>query len=376
MVEKKYLLFTLDFPPAIGGVATYYQDLVENWPDKNLSVLTDSGLGGTDGDRIKYRQLLSQKIKPSWIPAFFALKKELSILSSSTEVIIGEILPLGRVAYFLSKLIRFRYSVILHGLDFSMATNSKRRKKITGKILFGAEKIICANSFTANMVKAFDGNLSAKTSVANPGISPIFVRNPARVNELKQQFGLDDKIVLFSLGRLIPRKGFDKVIEAMPGVIEKSNNIAYAIGGDGPDTARLKTLAEKLPQELKSRIIFLGKISNSDYRAWLELCDIFIMPSRNIDGDYEGFGIVYLEANLAGKPVIAGDSGGVRDAVINNVNGLLVNPEDIQEISGAIIKLSKDEDLRRSLGEQGKRRTVENFNAKKSIDKFYNKLNG
>ena len=136
----------------------------------------------------------------------------------------------------------------------------------------------------------------------------------------------------------------------------------------------MKKIAAALPEEIKKKIIFLGQITDDDKWAWLELCDIFIMPSRNINGDYEGFGIVYLEANLAGKPVIAGDSGGVRDAVINNINGLLVNPENAQEIAAVVIKLASDAKLRQDLGSQGKRRVVENFNAKKLVEKLYREL--
>jgi phosphatidylinositol alpha-1,6-mannosyltransferase len=185
---------------------------------------------------------------------------------------------------------------------------------------------------------------------------------------------LQNKLVLLSLGRLTKRKGVDMVIKAMNEISAGAENLVYVIAGAGPEADDLKKIAAALPEEIKNNIIFLGQISDDDKWAWLELCDIFIMPSRDIAGDYEGFGIVYLEANLAGKPVIAGDSGGVRDAVINNINGLLVNPENTQEIAAAVIKLAADTELRKALGEQGKRRAVENFNAKKQVQKLVNWL--
>ncbi|MBU4015184.1 glycosyltransferase family 4 protein [Patescibacteria group bacterium] len=114
------------------------------------------------------------------------------------------------------------------------------------------------------------------------------------------------------------------------------------------------------------------KKDDESRNAWYKICDIFIMPARNIKGDFEGFGIVYLEANLAGKPVIAGNSGGARDAVENGVNGLLVNPEDINEISNAIIKLAQDENLRKKLGEQGRERSIREFSWEKQAEKIYN----
>jgi phosphatidylinositol alpha-1,6-mannosyltransferase len=376
--KTKYLLFTLEFPPAIGGVATYHQNLVDNWPADNLSVLADNIPGGKDDGLVKYRPLIAKHFRPRWLLAIWQLYCEISGLKSSSfdpYVIVGEILPLGSAAYFLTKLIKFKYAVLLHGLDFSLATSTKRKKKITGKILSQAEKIICSDTFTANSVKLFNGDLTAKIEVVNPSIASSFVRNPQRVKELRQQYSLDNKTVLFGLGRLVLRKGVDKVIEAMGKISQAANNAVYVVAGSGPDEAVIKKVADGLPPGIRNKIIFTGQVSDSDRWAWLELCDIFIMVSRNIAGDYEGFGTVYLEANLAGKPVIAGSSGGVRDAVIDNINGLLVNPEKTGEIAAAAIKLINDPLLRQALGEQGKRRAVENFSAKKQTEKFYHKLN-
>jgi phosphatidylinositol alpha-1,6-mannosyltransferase len=98
------------------------------------------------------------------------------------------------------------------------------------------------------------------------------------------------------------------------------------------------------------------------------------MPSRKIQGDVEGFGIVYLEANLAGKPVIAGDSGGVRDAVLDGVNGLMVNPESKGEILGAILKLAGDRKLRRELGARGRQRAIKEFDSKKQVAALFKAL--
>ena len=118
------------------------------------------------------------------------------------------------------------------------------------------------------------------------------------------------------------------------------------------------------------KIIFLGELREDEKWNWLHLSDIFIMPAREIDGDFEGFGIVYLEANLCGKPVIAGQAGGVSDAVLDNSTGLLVNPESSEEISQAIVKLVADPNLRDDLGRQGKERAQTEFNWEKQLEKL------
>ena len=126
----------------------------------------------------------------------------------------------------------------------------------------------------------------------------------------------------------------------MPEISRGVPNLVYVIAGGGEEEGALKDRANKLGEAISKKIIFLGKVSDEDHWAWLEASDICIMPSRDIAGDFEGSGIVYLEANLVGRPVIAGDSGGVRDAVINKVNGLLVDPHDNSSILKAIVSLA------------------------------------
>lgn len=373
---KKYILFTLEYPPTRGGIARYYGSLAKFWPSEGFFVLADKTSDQADGPTIEYRRLINQNLRPRWLPSLWHLYKTVAKSSPPAprpEILVGQILPLGLAAYILSKFIKLEYSVILHGLDFSLAL---KKRQVTKKILSRARRIICANTHTANSVKAFDYTLAPKTSVVNPGIELSFVRDPARVKELRRRHGLDGKTVIFSLGRLVRRKGFDTVIEAMPQITAAAPETCYVIGGTGPEDEALRAKAASLPEEVRKKIIFLGELSDQDQWAWLELCDIFIMASKDIGGDFEGFGIVYLEANLAGKPVIAGDSGGVRDAVIDGVNGLLADPEDATAIAASAIKLIQDENLRIELGRQGQRRVVENFTAKKMAEKFHNQLAG
>ena len=178
---------------------------------------------------------------------------------------------------------------------------------------------------------------------------------------------MEKKIILLQVGRLVKRKGVDKVLEALPEVLKECKDLVYVVVGNGPECSNIELRIKNL--ELSNYVILIADASDEDVQAWYELCDIFIMPARDIDGDVEGFGIVYLEANAYGKPVIAGDSGGVRDAVKPDLNGLLVNPESTTEIRDAILKLCKDEFLRRRLGQQG-REWVRSFDGEKQARKI------
>ncbi|MDO8592875.1 MAG: glycosyltransferase family 4 protein [bacterium] len=359
------LLFTLEYPPFRGGVANFCASLVKYWPEPdNIFVLHNNG-GGLINDKLPCLK---------WLPAARRLRQEIKKYKID-HVLAGNILPLGAAALICAKFINIKYSVILHGMDLPYALRRKRKKWLAEKILRQAEKIFCGNSYTAEMVKKFLPVIEhGKIITVNPGVShniqyPISLASPDLAKpdniQLKKKYNLENKIILLSVGRLVMRKGFDKVIEAMPKVLEKIPNLVYIILGDGGEFGNWKLKIENLKLE---KFIYIIKQSDDEQRdLWYNISDIFIMPSRNINGDFEGFGIVYLEANLAGKPVIAGDSGGVRDAVIDGVNGLLVNPEDTNAIASAIIKLASDSELRQKLGKQGRERAIREFSWGKQI---------
>lgn len=348
----KILLFTLEYPPFHGGVANYYGNLVKYWPKPDDIFALNNNNGGLISNKLPFLK---------WLPAHFALNKKIK-QEKIKHILVGQILPLGTVALVYAKFYKIKYSIILHGMDLTYAMKLPRKKWLTGKILQNADKIICVNSYVAEMARQAFPNAGQKIIVVNPGVESHITHNSQLVTQLRGKYSLESKMILLSVGRLVKRKGFDKVIEALPEVLKKVPNLVYVILGNGEE---LKNY------ELKNNALIINNASDEEKNSWYNLSDIFIMPSRNIGGDFEGFGIVYLEANLAGKPVIAGDSGGTRDAVINGFNGLLVDPENTDEISGAIIKLALDSELRQKLGEQGRERVINNFNWKKQVEKIY-----
>jgi len=350
------LLFTLEYPPFRGGIANYYGQLAQNWPvDESLAIFHNNR-----------QEILKNQAKFNWLPAIFALRRKIKA-GRIERVLVGQILPLGTISYLLSWFQPFKYSVFLHGMDFIYALKQRRKRWLAGLILGRAQKIICANSYVAAQVRAFRESLGQKIVVVNPGVESGLPEVSGEMKRLVEQYQLSGRLVLFSLGRLVKRKGVDQVIKALaklPG--ELRGKVVYAIAGTGSDQEYLRNL---VPAELSGQIKFLGEIDEADKWAWLQLCDIFIMPSRNIAGDVEGFGIVYLEANLCAKPVIAGDSGGVRDAVLDGYNGLLVDPNNLEAIKQAIQRLADDEDFRNILGRQGRERALKEFSwPKKASD--------
>ncbi len=371
----KTILVTLEYPPFKGGVANYYENVVKYWPEKErIEVVNNNDKKLVDDKFLFFK----------WRIAFSTLRKK---IKKNDHVLIGNLLPLGTVAFLLSFFIDFKYSVFIHGTDLSYA-KKKARKRILAKIILDrAESIICNSSFTAKFVEDFlnykikhlviptgakrSGGIPRvifpkKIKIVHPGVSDHEADISHAKLEVKNKYNLENKKVLFSIGRLIKRKGVDSVIKLMPEILSQDKNVVYVIGGIGQDEKYLKNLAKD-----NKNIIFLGRLKEIEKWAWLSSCDVFVQVARSEAGNFDGFGIVYLEANLAGKPVIAGNSGGVCDAVKDGVNGLMVDPENLEEIKKVVLKLLKNKELSRKLGKDGQIRAKEEFSCKKQVEKIY-----
>jgi len=356
----KTVLVTLEFPPSVGGVENYYYKLSANWPDEFIVV-------DNHNNELLYKNLPFLK----WLKAVKAI---FNILRRTTPdwLIIGEILPLGTASWIVSLFIKHDYCIVLHGLDFALATKSSYKRWLSKKILLSSKIIICANSYTAGLVNDLLKNKKT-VSIVNPGIDkerPLFRQSLA--SSLRANYGMEKDVVLISIGRLVERKGFADVISVLPQVMNEIPNLAYVIVGSGPEENKLRSMSKDL--SLKGKVFFMPGASDEEKWAWLDTSDIFIMPSKNLNGDYEGFGIVYLEANLFGKPVIAADNGGVKDAVVDHLNGLLIQTQNLESLALAIKELATNSELRTTLGKQGQNRAINDFNWSKQTSLFYDNL--
>ncbi len=362
----KFLLITLEYFPFKGGIANYYTNLSYYWPrDSDLFVLNNN-----KGDLLSNSGFL--RWRKSLFKLYHFIKK-----NKINHIIVGHILPLGISAFALNKILKTEYSVVLHGMDFSLATRNPWKRFISKIILKNASKIIIANSYTANLCSKFLKS-EDKIKVVNPGIKDSIKLDRESIEESRKRNNLENFRVLFSIGRLVERKGFDYTIMALNNIYKQNpeSKIIYIIAGKGPDEEYLKKVAQSsFAENWEDKIKFIGEIDEKEKWSLFYLCDIFIMPSRNISGDFEGFGIVYLEANLLEKAVIAGRSGGVPDAVVDGLNGLLINPENYLEISEAISTLLEKDDLRLEMGRRGRERALTEFSWKKQIKEIYNFLN-
>jgi len=383
MVSKYPSLFiTSDFPPISGGQSNFLFGLWTNLrPDKTV-ILAPKVPGSNLIDRnlscltIRKKWPLGNnnilKIIKTFLILIYVLKIRLKINFKNLHC--GQLFTAGFVGLFLKKIRRLPYILYVHGADLLEFKNKFLSGKALRKILFNADKVIVNSKFTKTKVME-TGVKPEIIKVINPGVSLEDFEIEIDTEKFKKELNLEEKKIILTVSRLVERKGHDMVLSAMPKIIKEIPNVHYLILGEGPNKAKLKKMTEEMGVD--NYVTFLGFIPDSEVPLYYAICDVLVMISREIKekGDVEGFGIVYLEANAMKKPVVAGKSGGVEDAVENGVNGLLVDPEDVDQIGRAIIRILKDDGLRNELGEKAYQRVKEKFDWKNRRDEFQFLLN-
>ncbi|HTM68916.1 MAG TPA: glycosyltransferase family 4 protein [Candidatus Binatia bacterium] len=375
---KSIILATLDYPPQTGGVATYLANLVACFPKGTMHVLAPEtkDRAAHEADMrsetpIYRRDMLAKWIRPRWLGAWYwtrwLVKKEKPDL-----LIVSHLLPMGQIARGFKKKRGIPYAVIVHGMDVALALQSGGAKRKRAKEVLGDAAIVVANSAYSAGLAESAGAPKDKIMIVRPcpSFPSYLTMTPERVAETRQKYGLDPTFTLLTLGRLVARKGFAEAIEAVALLKEKSRTVRLIIAGDGPERQKLQKLVET--KGVADRVGFTGKVPDEDVPALMGATDAFVMAPKSIGADVEGFGIVYLEANLMGKPVIGSRAGGVPEAVKDGETGILVEPGDAKAIAAAIERLMDDPTYASLLGEAGRRRVMEEFDWKLQCGPFVN----
>lgn len=261
----------------------------------------------------------------------------------------------------LSYLLPINFFIFLHGNDILCPLRNPVLKKLFELTLQRATGIVCNSSFTRDYLSN-NFKFDTPTYVINPVIRPEKFGDNAknqqyletsRLNIRKKYNISENAIVILSVGRLVKRKGFGRVIENLNQLLKQGLDVHYIICGRGKMQSELQQKASQL--QVEERVHFAGFVPDADLAGYYAASDIFAMLTffDTQEASIEGFGIVYAEAGYFGKPVIASRIGGVEDAVHHEENGLLVSPDSAEEISQALTRLCKDKQLREQLGSRG-----------------------
>lgn len=359
----KILLVTNDFGPRAGGIETFVMGLLERMPFSSTLVYTSS-----QGDTSRYDALWMKK------HGFTVIRDRSQILLPTPRVIreinrvisrerithlwFGAAAPLALMTPYLKRRHpHLRAVALTHGHEVWWA-KIPPFSLLMRWIGSGLDAIGYLASYTKHEIaKGLWAKDRDKLVQIAPGIdvdrfAPVTAADAKA--ELRHSLGLKDERILISVGRLVHRKGQDRLIDALPKIIEEIPNAHLLIVGEGPYRVKLEERANSLG--VRQAITFLGRLQLDELPLYLSISDLFAMPSRDrLAGfEVEGLGIVYLEASSCSLPVIVGRSGGAPDALINGETGLLVDGTNPKEIAEACIELLRDPVRASAMGEKGR----------------------
>jgi phosphatidylinositol alpha-1,6-mannosyltransferase len=276
----------------------------------------------------------------------------------------------ARLPLLLRPLARWRVAVLAHGLEITKKRDRLRRRLGLRWIFGSADLSAAVSRYTRSRVLEF-GVAPGNVHVVPCGVDPQRFR-PRDGSALRRELGVDGRPVLLTLARLVRRKGHDLVIRALAQVRRQVPDVTYLIAGSG-EAAYVESLRELARRcGVEDAVRFLGRVGDERLPELYSASLLYVMASRSNEasGNYEGFGITYLEANACGIPVIGADTGGVADAIADGETGFLVPPEDVPALTRRLLQLLEDPGLARRMGEAGRSRVLSDLSWDRVADRF------
>lgn len=353
---KKHLLVTNDYPPKVGGIQNYLWELWRRLPPDKVTVLTPNHRDAAEFDQAQKHRVVRDERKV-FLPTR-KLANKIRNLANEVEaelVVIDPALPLGHLALGLG----IPYAVVAHGAEITVPGRLPGARFLLGRVLRGAEFVVTAGGYPANEASRAAGRI-LKTIEIPPGVDQNRFLPRERAEQLRNRkdFGLTEAPLVVGVSRLVPRKGFDRTIEAVASLRDLIPGIQLAIAGTGRDSKRL----ERISQRLNFPVHLLGRVSESELPTIFAMGDVFVMPCRNrwAGLEQEGFGIVFTEAAASGVPQVAGRSGGAHEAVVDGVTGIVVDePSQANAVADAILSILQNPEQAREMSEEGRKRSVD-----------------
>lgn len=361
MPHKRLVLVTLDYPPEVGGVARYLSELVQEAAGGMRVIVPEKHQ--TDGPGQVVALPMFRMQKPVWWPLVRLFRTR---IAADEQVLISHVFPVGLAAWIGRVAGGPEYSILFHGLDLKLASSTWKRFWL--RLICKQARALFVNSqATANLLQERCAPDNVQPIVVTPGIRP---REKVDQKQARKKLGLSEEIkIVLTVSRFVPRKGIDVTIQAMA-KIQVELPVRYVVIGSGTDRGRLEDMAKAVGVD-----VMWVSADDEQKWDWFFACDIFCMPSRETADDVEGFGIVYLEAAMAGKPAIAGRAGGATEAIVDGQTGILVDPRDGEEIAQAIRTLLTNTERAEQIGKSARERVQSQFDWKSRWQTVKQKLN-
>jgi phosphatidylinositol alpha-1,6-mannosyltransferase len=361
------LLVTNDFPPKVGGIQSYLYELWRRLPPEETHVLTTPYAGAADWDaaqRFSIERVGQRVLLPS--PRLARRVDAMAREREADVIFLDPVLPLGLVG---RRLRAAPHVLIAHGAEVNVPGRLPGSRTLARRVLRATSGLVAAGEYPAR-VAAHVAGAALPTLVVPPGVDPDRFR-PLSARDrgaARRRFGLAaDRPLVLGVSRLVPRKGFDVLIDA---VARLDPVVQLAVGGAGRDAGRIARRAAE--RGITDRCTFLGRLPEADLADLYGCADVFAMLCRERWGglEAEGYGIVFVEAAACGVPSIAGRSGGSHEAVVDGETGLVVDPHDAGGVRAALDRLLGDDALRERLGAAARKRAVEELAYDRQVERL------
>jgi len=351
---KRLLYLTRKYPPSIGGMQRFNQKLSAHLRKRMDLRLISWGH--------------SQTLMPFFLLLAFCRVLVLGKKKKIDLIYLADALmsPLG---VLFKKLLNIPVVASVHGRD--IAFSFPGYLKIVSGSLRKMDRVICVSESLKNECRRRGVPEKILRAIPNGVESDDLAWEEEKSPAEYLGYDLEGRTVLITVGRLVPKKGVDRFVEEiLPPVVRKEPNVLYLVVGDGPLRKKIEALVKK--KGLRNNVMLPGDIPMDSLRlkALYNCADIFVMPNVLVSGDIEGFGIVALEAAAAGLPVVASSLQGIREAVVDGKNGILLPWDDPQAFVKTILELIADPERRKKLGEESRRYVEEHYGWDKIASRY------
>lgn len=370
----KKLIVTLEYPPQIGGIASYTYNLASHLSAEDVVVYAPEQKFQKDFD--KQNAWKTYRLRPYWAliwPHWLRLYFQISRLVNVEKIdmlYVNHVLPVGYVAYLIKKFKKIPFTLFLHGTDIQMALNQKNKHANFIKICREADAVVVNSEFLKNKLLSIVENLgNVRVLYPCPGDNFFDKKvDESEIDLLGSKLALGGKKIIVTVSRMAEGKGYPHLIRLLPEILKKIPNLVWLVIGDGPKYAEIVRMVQK--HNLQNVVRFLGNVAPNELYKYYRLADLFVLLTHKDENHEEGWGTVFLEAAACGLPVVAGKVGGVEEAIVDGETGLLVDVHHEQSVVSAITGLLNDKELLEEYGRNGKSRVEKNFRWQNEIKKL------
>jgi phosphatidylinositol alpha-1,6-mannosyltransferase len=347
------LVVTNDFPPRAGGIQAFVHGLAVRQPAGSLVVYAPAWSGAEAFDAQQPFEVVRHPTSLMLpVPAVARRAAELVRSHGCDTAWFGAAAPLGLLAPALRRAGVQRVVAQTHGHEVGWAQLPAARQMLR-RIARGADVVTYLGEYTRRRLAAAVDGLTDLQRLP-PGVDTDVFHPDVDGTEVRARLGLGNRPVVVCVSRLVPRKGQDVLIRALPEIRRRVPGAALLLVSGGPDAPRLQRLAVQMG--VADDVVFTGSVDWADLPRYYAAGDVFAMPcrTRRRGLDVEGLGIVYLEASATGLPVVGGDSGGAPDAVREGETGHVVNGRSVAEVADRVATLLADRELAAKMGKAGR----------------------